>query len=436
MGKLYEVREYEILMSNETYASENGYRYIEAQTFEELLKFIRSFSADHGEADILDFLRVGYKRGIGDIVTVKNYVGLIQLRNGSRIQILPKIMLSQSTENETATTKKIFLKMLQSMKDFPSKVISDSSMNTADMDLYEIFINMYLQEAWKLVKHGLKSAYVPQEDNLRFCKGKLLISQNIRQNAAHQERFYVSYDEFHVNRPENRLIKATLLKLQKQTVSAENAKKIRQLLMSFENVEPSINYAKDFAGVVSDRNMKDYSVLLAWSKVFLMNKSFTTFAGPENARALLFPMEKVYESYVAQQMKRVFTPAGWDVLAQDKGYYLFEEPTKKFALRPDLVLSRNGKAIIMDTKWKRLFDNQRMNYGISQSDMYQMYAYSKKYGTSDVWLLYPANEEMYNHVPIQFESRDNNGHTTVHVFFVNLEDMQSSMEQLMSLVTT
>lgn len=430
MGKLYEVREYEILTQNQVYASVKGYCCIDERTFQELLSFIRSFSADSGDADILEFLQIGYKRGVGDTVTVRNYVGLIQLRGGSRIQILPKILLSEKAENDTSATKKIFLKMLRSMKDFPSKVLSDSGLNTAELDLYEIFIRMYLQEARKLVRHGLKSAYVHQEDNLKFCKGKLLVSQNMRKNAVHRERFYVAYDEFHVNRPENRLIKAALLKLQKQTVSAENAREIRQLLMSFEQVDPSVNYVQDFAGVVNDRNMKEYQTLLAWSKVFLLNRSFTTFAGPENARALLFPMEKVYESYVAQQMQKACALRGWTVSAQDNGKFLFEEPVKRFALRPDLVLTGKGKTIIMDTKWKNLIDSQRINYGISQSDMYQMYAYSKKYGAADVWLLYPVNEAMRNHTPIRFDSRDG---TTVHIFFVDLENMQSSIEQLLQL---
>ena len=36
------------------------------------------------------------------------------------------------------------------------------------------------------------------------------------------------------------------------------------------------------------------------------------------------------------------------------------------------------KTIVMDTKWKRLTDDPYANYGIAQSDMYQMYAYAKK----------------------------------------------------------
>ncbi len=102
----------------------------------------------------------------------------------------------------------------------------------------------------------------------------------------HQERFYVGYDEYQVNRPENRLVKSTLLKLQGITTSAENSKSIRQLLTSFELVSPSTNYDKDFSKVVIDRNTKDYEMLMQWSRVFLKNKSFTTFSGTESARAL------------------------------------------------------------------------------------------------------------------------------------------------------
>ena len=49
----------------------------------------------------------------------------------------------------------------------------------------------------------------------------------------------------------------------------------------------------------------------------------------------------------------------------------------------------------MDTKWKLINGNSRAkNYGISQSDMYQLYAYGHKYLTGDkkLMLIYPMNE--------------------------------------------
>lgn len=38
-------------------------------------------------------------------------------------------------------------------------------------------------------------------------------------------------------------------------------------------------------------------------------------------------------------------------------------------------MKRGERTVILDTKWKSLVDNERVNYGISQADMYQMYAY-------------------------------------------------------------
>ena len=428
MDKLLEVREFDTITGNTDYKDDDKYKYLHKAAFDDLVEFIHEFSGDEQNADALDFLKIGYKRNVGDVITMKNYVGLIQMKNGHQVQVLPKISFGDDEDNGNEKTKRIFLKMLRSMKDFPSKVFNDAALKVDRMNLYEIFINMYLQEVRQLVKHGIKSAYVQQEDNLLYYKGKLQVSKHIRENLVHGERFYVAYDEFHPNRPENKLVKATLLKLQKLTTSAENSKAIRQLLTAFEMVEPSTNYQKDFSKVHIDRNTKDYKMLMQWSKVFLMNKSFTTFSGSDRSRALLFPMESVYESYVAQQMKKVMCPEGWDVSTQDKGHYLFMEPRKQFALRPDIVLEREGRVVILDTKWKRLIDNERKNYGISQADMYQMYAYSKKYETSEIWLLYPVNDEMRNHEGISFDSGDG---TKVNVFFVDVGNIQDSLTELL-----
>ena len=427
MGKLLEVREFDVITGNPDYKDDDNFKYLHKEAFADLVEFIHEFAGDEENADALDFMRVGYKRNVGDTVTIKNYVGLIQMKNGYQIQVLPKISFGTGEDQRNVKTKRTFLKMLRSMKDFPSKVFNDASLKIDKMNLYEIFINMYLQEVRQLVKHGIKSAYVQQEDNLRYYKGKLQVSKHIRENIAHGERFYVTYDEFHPNRAENKLVKSTLLKLQKLTDSAENSKEIRQLLTAFEMVEPSVNYQKDFSKVSIDRNTSDYKMLMQWSKVFLLNKSFTIFSGKDRSRTLLFPMESVYESYVAQNMKKVMGPNGWNVSTQDKGHYLFVEPRKQFSLRPDIVLEKEGRVIVMDTKWKKLINNERKNYGISQADMYQMYAYSKKYKTSEIWLLYPSSDEMREHADIQFDSGDG---TQVNVFFVDVADIEMSLEQL------
>jgi 5-methylcytosine-specific restriction enzyme subunit McrC len=154
MDKLLEVREYESITYNNDYKDDASFNYLNEEIFAELENFILTFNYTE-EADTLDFLRVSVRRNVGKVIQAKNYVGLIQMKNGFEVQILPKISFSKIED-----TKKIFLKMLQSLKDFPSKVFNDANLKTDRMYLYEIFINMYIQEVRDLIKKGIRSSYL------------------------------------------------------------------------------------------------------------------------------------------------------------------------------------------------------------------------------------------------------------------------------------
>lgn len=140
----------------------------------------------------------------------------------------------------------------------------------------------------------------------------------------------------------------------------------------------------------------------------------------------------MFESYVAQQLRKALGDLNWEITPQDKGYYLFDSP-KQFALRPDIVITRdNGTKVILDTKWKSLVDRPGINYGISQPDMYQMYAYAKKYNTSEVWLLYPVNPVMRSRPEISFCSDDG---VDVRLFFVDVAKVEESLMTLRARLT-
>ena len=434
MDRIIQVKEFQNIVSKKGY---KDYKYLPEKDFKELISFIEEFVGSEEETDVMDFMKV-YKtkdRNLGTVVKVNNYVGLIQLKSGYKIEILPKI---DFTDEENNKTKAIFLKMLRSLKDFSGKNFKNADLKISKMNLYEIFINMYLNDVRILVKNGLKSAYVTKEDNIKFYKGKLQVSQHIKMNLAHKEKFYMAYDEFLVDRAENRLVKATLLKLQKLTSSSQNSKEIRQLLIAFELVEASTNYEKDFSKVSIDRNTKDYANLMRWSKVFLFNKSFTSFSGKVSSKAILFPMEKIFESYVAQQVRKKFLPDNWEVLIQDKGYHLFLEKNNGnsrpiFNLKPDIVLRKENKIVILDTKWKRLIPESRKNYGISSVDMYQMYAYAKKYEENgiipEIYVIYPKTKDMIE--TKYFESNDG---VKVNIFFIDLANVEESLEELRNMI--
>ena len=425
--KLLSIKEFEFITSNNSYAETgDNIHYLSERYFKELDDFIRNQESTDDEGNPLDFLRARTIKGIGNVIQAKNFVGLIQLESGCQIQILPKVDFG--TNDTGKTTEEVFIDMLKTMKDFPGKVFSSANLRTESVNLYEIFINMYLYQLSLLTRKGLKSAYISQEDTLNVFKGKLLVNRHLKENIGHAERFSLAYDEFNLNRPENRLIKSTLLKLQKISTSSNNLKSIRQQLIYFDLVAPSWNYASDFDEVQIDRTTKDYEEILAWSKVFLMNKSFSIFSGDNKARALLFPMEKVYESFVSMHIVDIFEREHYSVSTQDTGRYLLKEENRNiFSLRPDIVVKyKEENTIIMDTKWKRLYDSPQENYGISQTDMYQMYAYSKKYNANKVWVLYPRVNELENRI-IEFRDED----TKIHIFFVDVSEIKKSIKELL-----
>jgi 5-methylcytosine-specific restriction enzyme subunit McrC len=98
-------------------------------------------------------------------------------------------------------------------------------------------------------------------------------------------------------------------------------------------------------------------------------------------------MNLLFESYVGHYLKK----KGFDVRLQDKGKYLVDSH-QKFALKPDIVINRkteDKKVIIADTKWKNITEEK----DISQSDMYQLFAYGKKYKNNQLYLIYPKLDQ-------------------------------------------
>ena len=354
------------------------------RNFTLLEEFIEENSGDDVEERLSDFLRISSHKGV-KVIKPQNYVGVINIDNKVQIEILPKIDIGDDNE-----LRKLFLKMLSSLKEFKGKSFKNAQLNDSKLPIYEVFIQMYLNEVQELLKKGLKSDYLTIEGNLTFFKGKFLINQHLKHNIIRKDRFYMAYDEFHINRPENRLIKTTLLKLNKISSNGKNQLLAKRLLAEFEMVNQSTNIDKDFSLVKKDRNAQAYQSLMIWSQVFLKNKSFSTFKGTENVNALLFPMEKIFEAYVAKQLKIKFPE--WNVETQKDDKYLFDNP-KTFGLKPDIYMSKGGSAIVLDTKWKKLIENSK-KYGISESDMHQMYAYAYKYDVENVILIYPKHKEI------------------------------------------
>lgn len=338
-----------------------------------------------GQSDIEEFLKP-IKNG----VQANNYVGVLQTKSGLTIEILPKI--AGRTEEATDTkVRQLFLEMLKAVRSINGKNFRLTNLNTKKNNLLEVFISKFLNESDMIIKRGLKSSYVTVQSNEKFLKGKLLMTQQLRRNIVNQSYFFNEYDEFMTNSAENQLIKTTLEYLLKNSRDNNNLRIIREQLVYFEFVDLTNSPEQTFQKVSIGRNYTYYEQTLNWCRIFLSRKSFTSFKGSSLAFAVLFPMEEIFEAYIAYMMKKSIPDA--NVSAQDKKYSLFDrtnETKAVYRLRPDLVVRfEDNRTIIADTKWKVLDST-----GPSQTDLYQMYAYYTRYrhkseNVDKVVLIYP-----------------------------------------------
>ena len=369
--------------------------YLDQQRFDQLERFILDapITIDGGQIDRL--LTISYRRGLGKVLVAQNYVGVIQLKGGHHIEILPKIHLShaQAEENTLGKTRRIFLGMLKTLRNTPFKRFRTASLRVERMPLIECFITMFLDEVRTLLKIGLRSGYTQREENSDFIKGRLMVAQNIRHNPVRRNKLYITFQEFSRNRPENRLIKATIQLVSQQTRSPRNRTTARELLLLLDPIPTSSNITGDLNKCTASRLMTGYRNILQWCRLFLKKESMVSYRGNTEGVALMFPMAQIFESWLSRQL--MISGMFKEVYTQDSTHWLATRKphnTPLIRLRPDILAVHPGGTTIIDAKWK-LLKTTPAYHDISTADLYQLLSYGTIYSYKgkavDLVLAYP-----------------------------------------------
>ena len=332
----------------------------------------------------------------------QNYVGIIETRKGTVLEILPKVDFAENDDK----TQEIFLKMLRDWRGLKSAQFNESSIKAVRrFTMLEVFVRLFLTNLVRLTQRGLARRYQRVEENLPCLRGRILFPQHIRENPVNRARFYVGYDEFTADRPANRLIHSTIHRLIGFARESRNQQLLHQLRICFADVPVSTRLERDWQRHRVDRSMPHYDAVMQWVGLFLFNHGLATFAGKYVNQALLFPMEEVFEDFVTARFRR--HQPEFSVRAQGpRGWLVTDEKGQEcFAMKPDITLMSGGKPkFILDVKWKRINeDGSDSKHGISQADMYQLFAYGKKYGCRHVALVYPKTNRFREPLRYRFD---------------------------------
>ena len=339
----------------------------------------------------------------------QNYVGIVETRRGTVIEILPKVDVSDndddsvggrlgeqpddrssSTAGREEHTRRVFLTMLRDWRGLRQAQLDRAGIRAMQrFDMFEAFVHLFLTSVVLLARRGLARAYRSQEASLSCLRGRILFPRHVRENLVDRSRFYVGYDEFTADRPANRLIHLALRRLTGVVRHPANRQRVQQLRVVFSDVPSPANLEDDWSRHRVDRSMQHYDTVMPWVGLFLFGRGLATYAGPHVNRALLFPMEEVFEDFVTAAVRR--HQRQFTVRAQGPTRPLARDRAGEdaFRLKPDVVLSdRAGIRFILDAKWKRLDPGAR-NHGVRQDDAYQLFAYGERYSCRRVVLVYP-----------------------------------------------
>jgi 5-methylcytosine-specific restriction enzyme subunit McrC len=336
----------------------------------------------------------------------QNYVGIIETHKGTVLEILPKVDFAEDTEE----TKKVFFEMLRFWRGFKSLAqFNLSHINAVQrFNMLEVFVHLFLNNLVLLTQRGLARHYHSEEDNQPYLRGRILFPQHIRENVANRARFYVSYDEFSANRPANRLIHSTIHKLMGSVRQPRNQQLLHQLRISFSDIPQSEHPKSDWDRHQVDRSIQHYDEAMQWVGLFLFDHGLTTFAGKHVNQTLLFPMWEVFEDFVVASFRRY--QRRFSMRKQGPREPLAHIDGKGvFYMKPDISLmsdrmSDRKTEFILDTKWKRINgEGSDPKHGISQADMYQLFAYGKKYRCKQVALIYPKSEQFQEMLRYKFD---------------------------------
>ena len=413
---------------------------IDKNKFNKLKEFIKTNKLDEDPK----FFEV-YK----DYIIPQNFIGSINIDNIS-IEIFPKIPLVKDNENHK---KERFLEILEYVETINENIYENLEIGNENMPILEFFISNFIEEVEKIVKKGLVYSYINKSENILYFKGKLDLPNHIKYNII-ENRFFMNFDEFSVNSMENCLLKLALEKIKNISSNMENIDKLHQLLIQFEDIETSgLNPAHLFKKILFDRKNEFYRKSLNLAKFFLLDESpYSVFYNDEReVTGLFFPMETIYESYVANKLKQLINKQ-ISIKIQDESHRIFDKCevggneekkyTTLFKLKPDIVVEKENETIILDTKWKELKNPKEnkgiYNYNISEKDIYQMITYIQVYNTKakkckKAYLIYPINNNDDSPLTkdIVFSGKDD---LEIRAYFIDLsseDEVDKSLKKIL-----
>jgi 5-methylcytosine-specific restriction enzyme subunit McrC len=359
------------------------------------------------------------------------WVGVIQLP-GLVLELLPKIDTPpRANETTLGLARENLLTMLAEAGKIPLRVRDLAALSTQRAPLHETLVALFARRMLSELGKGPHRAYVAETDNLRTMRGKLLVAKHVAHNAARRERFTCSYEEFSIDTALGRVLRATCRALLDRVSLGSTREALGRCLLMLDDVADVPDGRVWLDRVVLDRRSERFTEILAFCRLVLDQRAPSSRSGSATTFSLLFDMDRVFEGFVGGFLRRKVMPniEGVQLRPQGQGarapLLRTEVDRGALFLKPDLLLTETGSRkarAVLDTKWKRLgVISKRHQAGLGAGDLYQMFAYTRRYGVHRSVLLFPMIEGSVDRDFSVMGPNDEREGSKICVRYVNLQ---------------
>ena len=330
-------------------------------------------------------------------LTARQMVGVIAAP-GCSLEILPKVDPTQGDDPETRrSVRQRLVRMLDVALGLNIGEGGAASMARQEESLLDILIRLFADKLLAEARRGLPRAYLPHEHDLPALRGRLNVVRQFTVHAVRPDRLACRYDALSSDIALMQVMKACVIALRRHARAASTVRKLDELRFVLADISDLSVPALPWGVIRIDRTNRRWETLYGLARLFLKRDWQATHRAADAGQGvtLLFPMNDLFEAYVAALLKKVVR--GTELTVETQGGRLFclieqgEGGVRRFQTRPDLLVKRGKQvAMVLDTKWKRIGLNpDDSKHGVSQSDVYQMMAYGRLYECRHLMMLYP-----------------------------------------------
>lgn len=251
--------------------------------------------------------------------------------------------------------------------------------NTADLFAAILIKGVSIQ-----LKRGLSREYIEKSEEFSSLKGKIDITNSIKDNSLLKKKLVCVYDDYSVNTKINQIIKSTLILLLKSEIKTERKKNIRSILIFLEEVSlidlHNVNWNFNFS-----RNNQTYKMLIGIC--FLTVKGLLQTEHGNNTKLMSFLDEqrmcRLYEKFILEYYKKEHKELS--VASKEIKWITDDGYTEMLpAMQSDIMLSKNNKILIIDAKYySHTTQVQYDKHTVYSHNMYQIFTYVKNKEAED-----------------------------------------------------